>query len=231
VLRELFLTVSTFVLLFLGWQLWFNPIVSTFAQTVTAQQNSNEWAEPVAANAPANPTGNDDPIVTAQPADRETFANLIVPRFGDDFKRPIAEGISYSVLNSSSLGLGHYPGTGLPGGVGNFALASHRTAFGGAFHTIDELRVGDPIYVETKDGWYRYIFRDLEYVRDTGIGVILPVPQRADATPTDRFITLTTCNPVFSSAERIIAYGVFDRWFPRSDGVPHEIADLAGKVS
>jgi sortase A len=231
VIGELFLTVGALVLLFLGWQLWFNPIVSTVAQTTTAQQNSDEWAEPAAPDTAVNPTGSDEPIVAKQPADRETFANLIVPRFGDDFKRPIAEGISYSVLNSSSLGLGHYPGTGLPGGVGNFALASHRTAFGGAFHTIDELRVGDAIYVETKDGWYRYIFRDLEYVRDTGIGVILPVPQQPDATPTDRIITLTTCNPVFSSAERIIAYGVFDKWFPRSDGAPQEIIDLAGKVS
>ena len=31
-------------------------------------------------------------------------------------------------------------------------------------HEIDELQLGDAIYIETQDGWYTYRFRDLEYV-------------------------------------------------------------------
>ncbi len=236
ILGEIFVTFGIFVLLFLGWQLWFNPAVSTVQQTTTANSLSTEWAHGGSApansdNTPADPQGNTDPVVRKEPASHATFANLIVPRFGPDFTRPVSQGIDYPVLNNSARGLGHYPGTQMPGGVGNFALASHRTAFGGAFHDLNTLRVGDHIYVETKDGWYRYVFRDLQYVRSTGIGVILPVPDKPAATPVDRVITLTTCNPVLSTAERIIAYGVFDRYFPRAGGAPLEIVGVAGKVS
>ena len=54
--------------------------------------------------------------------------------------------------------------------------------------------------------------------------MIAPVPQSAAATAEDRFMTMTSCNPLFSSAERIIAYSVFDRFFARADGPPDEIA-------
>ena len=54
--------------------------------------------------------------------------------------------------------------------------------------------------------------------------MVAPVPQSDGATPTDRLLTMTSCNPLFSSAERIIAYSVFDRFYPRADGPPDEIA-------
>ena len=37
-------------------------------------------------------------------------------------------------------------------------------------------------------------------------------------------MTMTSCNPMFSAAERIIAYSVFDSFYPRADGPPDEIA-------
>ena len=97
-------------------------------------------------------------------ANAEAFAVMYVPRFGDDSQRTIAEGIGLDVLNSVDLGVGHYPGTQAPGEVGNFAIASHRSAYGGGMHEIEQLQLGDAIYVQTKDGWYTYRFRDLEYV-------------------------------------------------------------------
>ena len=163
----------------------------------------------------------------SEPEPDQAFANLIIPRLGADFKRPIAEGVGTSVLNNVKLGMGHYTQTQLPGQVGNFALASHRSAYGGAFHNIHQLVVGDSIYVETADGWYRYIFRDIEYVKASGVEVILPVPDSPSGSATERLITLTTCNPFYSSAERIIAYGVFDTWYPRAGGPPPEIASIA----
>jgi sortase A len=227
VLGEALITVGVVILLFLGWQLWFNNVVSTATQEATADELSQGW-DAVAPTLDPEETGNPgDPVVMDTPTLNEAFANLIIPRLGFDFKRPIAEGVGTKVLNNTKLGMGHYTGTQLPGAVGNFALASHRSAYGGAFHNIHQLRVGDSIYVETADGWYLYIFRDLEYVRASGVGVILPVPQRPDAVATERLITLTTCNPFYSSAERIIAYGVFDSWYPRADGPPAEIAQIA----
>jgi hypothetical protein len=78
-----------------------------------------------------------------------------------------------------------------------------------------------------KEKTEQYIFRSLEYVKANGVGVILPVPQQPGVEPTERIITLTTCNPFLSSAERIIAYGVFDSWYPRAGGAPLEISGVA----
>jgi len=124
-------------------------------------------------------------------------------------------------------GVGYYTGTQLPGQVGNFALAAHRKAYGAAFDHVTDLRLGDAIVVETPDGWYTYRFRNLEYVRPTGVGVIAPVPQDAAAVPTDRLITLTTCNPRYTSTERVAAYGEFESFTPRADGPPASLAAVS----
>ena len=229
VLGEILMTGGVVVLLFLGWQLWFNNVISTNEQATVADDLSHEWAS-AAPTASADPVQNGDPgtpVVTSTPDAGTAFANLIVPRLGADFKRPIAQGIGKAVLDNTKLGMGHYPDTQLPGEPGNFALASHRSAYGGAFHNIHQLVVGDSIWVETADGWYKYIYRSMEYVQASGVGVILPVPQSPGTAATQSIITLTTCNPFYSSAERIIAYGVFDSWYPRADGPPAEIATIA----
>ena len=234
VLGELLLTSGVVILLFLGWQLWFNNLVSENEQKSVADELSQEWETAPSATPttePATPADPGVPVITAMPEVNAAFANLIVPRLGADFKRPIAEGVGTAVLNNTRLGMGHYPSTQLPGELGNFALASHRSAYGGAFRNIHQLVVGDAIYVETADGWYKYIYRSMEYVRSSGVGVILPVPQDPTATPTQSIITLTTCNPFYSSAERIIAYGVFDSWYPRAGGPPSEIAAIATVTS
>jgi sortase A len=159
----------------------------------------------------------------AAPPNAERFANLIIPRFGGGYSRPIAEGVGTTdVLNKGNIG--HYPTTQMPGAPGNFALASHRSSGGGNFHDLHQMHVGDHIYVETPDGWYQYSFRNLEYVRPSGVGVLNPIPQVSGGAAAERYITLTTCNPFFSTAERIIAYGVYDSFYPRAGGVPAEIA-------
>ena len=114
----------------------------------------------------------------------------------------------------------------MPGAVGNVAIAGHRTTWGAPFTAINELQVGDSIYIETPDGWYKYIFRSLEFVQPTGVGVLDAVPQSPSTAPTDRLLTITSCNPKFSAAERFVAYSVFDTWYPRAGGAPAEIAGL-----
>ena len=69
----------------------------------------------------------------------------------------------------------------MPGQSGNFAIAAHRNAYGGALRNIHELQLGDAIYIQTKDGWYTYSFRNLQYVLPTGVGVLDPVPDEPDA--------------------------------------------------
>ncbi len=222
VLGELLITAGVFVLLFLGWQQWLNDIIVGTQLHNHSVQQSQTWNKAAVGPTKA-PQPDAPPVITATIANAQKFALLIVPRFGADYYRPIAQGTGVrDVLNKGELG--HYPTTQMPGALGNFAIASHRKAYGGNLEHINELHVGDHIFVETQDGWYQYEFRNLQYVNPTGVGVIDPVPEQAGLQPTDRMITLTSCNPFFSTAERIIAYGSFDTFTPRADGPPAEIA-------
>lgn len=239
ILGELLITAGVFVFLFLGWQLWLNDLIVGNSQrddALTLSQSLSGTAKPTASPTPSasGPTSSaapsvdyGEPVVTAQPAVTKKFATIYVPRFGADYVRTIAEGVSAS--NVLKAGVGHYPGTQMPGQVGNFALAGHRTTYGAPFHEINTLEVGDKIYVQTADGWYTYVFRSLEYVPPTGIGVLDPVPQSKGAQATSRLLTMTSCNPLLSAAERIIAYSVFDSWQPTSAGPPAAIKSVADK--
>lgn len=226
VLGELLITAGLLVLAFLGWQVWLGDIIVGGQMNAEGQEQSQVWNADYSDLPPsesADPGLTAEPPVTAAVSPTAQFANLIVPRFGGDYYRPIAEGIGTTeVLNKGFIG--HYPTTQLPGEVGNFALASHRSSGGGNFHNLHQLVVGDKIYVETADGWYEYVFRNLEYVRPTGVGVLNPVPQAEGVDPTERYITLTTCNPFFSTAERLIAYGTYEAFYPRAGGIPAGIA-------
>jgi sortase A len=223
VIGEILITAGVFVLLFLGWQLWLNDIIVGSQQQHQAQALTQKWQQ-AAPKTPAKvSTDPGTPIVAAAPANAVTFGTLYVPRWGATWTRPIAQGVGVAdVLDK--IGVGHYPGTSMPGAVGNFAIAAHRHAYGGGFEYLHELHVGDHVYVGTADGWYEYTFRDIQYVQPTEVNVLQPVPMQPGVQPTDRIITMTTCNPFYSTAERMIAYGLFDKWYPIAGGPPKEIA-------
>jgi sortase A len=233
VFGEFLITAGVIVFLFLGWQLWWNDMMMAGEQSRAASEISQRWitqdrasAAPRPTPAAAEPAGYGEPVVPAAPAEGEAFAVLYIPRYGADYHRSIAEGTSHAVLNSTRLGIGHYQGTQMPGEVGNFVVAAHRSAYGGGMHLINQLQLGDAIYVQTADGYYTYRFRDLEYVKPTAVDVLAPVPNHPGVVPTDRIITLTSCNPLYSTAERIIAYGIFESWRPTSAGPPEGLAPI-----
>ena len=240
VFGELLITAGVLVLLFLGWQFSLNGIMLNNQQASDANNLAQGWAtaEPstpveTPVPTPTDPTSvapsfpNGQPPVMGAVENTEAFAVMYVPRFGADFKKTIAEGVDpRAVLNNG--GAGHYSNSQMPGDVGNFAVAAHRDGWGSPFLKINELQQGDKIYIETQDGWYTYTYRSSEYVTPFGVGVIDPVPQVPDATPVDRLITLTSCNPLYIASERIIAYGVLTDWTPRSVGAPAEIAAIVG---
>ncbi|MDI2099153.1 class E sortase [Ruicaihuangia caeni] len=231
VLGELLVTAGVLVLLFIAWQLWFNDVIATSTQTDAAASLSETWLERTAPESPApdgsagaTPQLTHEPVVMATPERNETWGVLFVPRWGADYARPVAEGTALRpVLNE--IGIGHYVETQLPGEVGNVALAAHRNAYGAPFGGVPDLRVGDAIVLQTADGWYTYRFRNLEYVKPSGVGVLNPVPQSPRAAGADeRYITLTTCNPLYSVAERVAAYGVFESFHPTAGGPPASLA-------
>jgi sortase A len=234
VVGEVLMTAGIFVLLFLGWHVWYNDLVSGIAQNNAGAELSNQWdnvplSVPEFDRNPGDSSGarlSPEPPVTASPALNARFATLIVPRFGDTFERAIAYGVDpKKVLNVRSAGLGHYPQTNELGELGNFAIAGHRTTFGAPLGNIDQLRVGDRLYVESEAGWYVYRYRNLEYVWPKDVAVLKPVPW-SNVAATDRLLTLTSCHPKLSSAERVIAYSVFETFVPRDRGAPSEVAAM-----
>jgi sortase A len=232
VLGEILITAGVLVLLFIAWQQWFNDI-QVSAET---RNQASKLSQQFGATTPPSPkpkpaAGYGEPAVTPVVKQDQAFGVLYVPRFGSDYKVPIAEGTT--TTGTLNLGeAGHYDSTQMPGAVGNFAIAGHRTTHGAPFGSIADLRVGDEIYVQTAKGYYTYTFRNLQYVKPTQVQVLQVVPDApvVSTTSTDRLITLTSCNPKFSAAERIIAYGVFTSWQPLSAGPPAQIASLVGKA-
>ncbi|MEO7147370.1 MAG: class E sortase [Terrimesophilobacter sp.] len=227
ILGELLVTAGVLVFLFLGWQLWLNDVIVGDQENHVAASLAKSWDSPndSTRDTPTTPVNYGDPKVGAVPANAKTFAVMYVPRFGKDWVREVGEGIGITdVLNTRRIG--HYPTTQMPGEVGNFALAAHRGTYGAPFRDIDQLQIGDKIYVKTPDGYYTYVFRNLEYVSEHGVGVLDPVPQSPKVAPTTRILTLMSCNPKWSVAERIVGYALFDSWQPITAGPPAEIATL-----
>jgi sortase A len=223
ILGELLITAGVLVFLFLAWQLWFNDLVVGAQQNAAGVGLSQRWDRTTPTRAPVVPDQDyGDQTVATAPANAVQFAVMYVPRFGADYARSISEGVGTAAVLDKN-GIGHYPGTEMPGQVGNFAVAAHRTTHGAPFNRLATLQVGDKIYVQTQDGYYTYEFRGLEYVRPTGVGVLDPVPQSPGVAPTDRLLTMTSCNPMFSAAERIIAYASLESWQPTSAGAPAPI--------
>ena len=227
VVGEIMVTLGVLLLAFVAWQLWWTDVQGAWAQSAIV--DGLDWV-PVPAPGPAAPAvapttadlRRDASPPLAEPEHAATFATLLVPRWGADYERPVSQGTDRaSVLDP--LGIGHYPGTAMPGDVGNFAVSGHRTTYGKPFNRIAELAAGDPLVVRTADTWFVYRVTSSEIVQPSDVEVIAPVPGDPAAAPTERLITLTTCHPMFSARERFIVYGVLDYWLPSSAGFPAEI--------
>ena len=144
-------------------------------------------------------TGLDAPA--AVPPAGEPFAVLHVPRW--TAKYTVVEGVRTADLRK---GPGHYPGTALPGQIGNMAVAGHRGPAGLPFNDIDRLRAGDPIVVETASAWYVYRTQRHLIVPPTRVDVVAPTPERPGVAPAKAMLTLTACHPRFSSRQRYVLF-------------------------
>jgi sortase A len=93
----------------------------------------------------------------------------------------------------------------MPGKVGNFAMAGHRSP--GIFWDLDQVKPDDYLIVETRTDWYVYqVFQD-QIVTPTSVEVIAPTPNKAGVAPTQADITLTTCNPKWDNYQRLVVHG------------------------
>jgi sortase A len=125
-----------------------------------------------------------------RPREGNAIAVLRIPRFGTEYRPVIVEGVSQDAL---AKGPGHYPGTAMPGEIGNFAVAGHRTGWGQPFDRLDQLKRGDSVIVEWRGRSHPYRITGMKKVKPTATGVVLPVPNRPGARPDKARITFTTC--------------------------------------
>jgi sortase A len=114
----------------------------------------------------------------------------------------VVEGTSASALRA---GAGHYPATPLPCEDGNVAIAGHRTTYGKPFANVDRLKEGDSIVLETPIGSCTYeVSREPFRVKPNNVSVVAN-------DPTKRTLTLTTCHPKGSAAERLIIKATYTK--------------------
>lgn len=112
----------------------------------------------------------------------------------------VVEGVSVADLRR---GPGHYPDTADPGEVGNLGLSGHRTTYGAPFYHLDQLQPGDTVHVVDRDNreWV-YEVREDRVVQPTDVWVIGPDPLDQGGA----WLTLTTCHPRLSAAQRLIVF-------------------------
>ncbi len=91
----------------------------------------------------------------------------------------------------------HYAITPLPGAGEPFAVAGHRTTYGAPFYSLNKLRVGDRIMLDTPYARFRYSVAKETVVLPTNTGVLA---DRGYA------LVLTTCTPPYSASHRLVVW-------------------------
>jgi sortase A len=200
------LTAGAAVLLYLVYSLLFTNVAAERAQ----DELRSQWLTPddrgiavAAAGGPSEPpSAGTDPVA----AGGTGVALIEFARPGRD--DPLVHDDPLVVLDDVSVGdlqqgPGHYPGTALPGRPGNFAVAGHRTTYGAPFFHLDVLRRGDEVFVTDRRGRrFRYRVARQRVVAPNDVWVIGDDPL-GNGRPT---LTLTTCDPRFSAAQRLVVH-------------------------
>lgn len=193
------------VFAFLGYQLFVTDLLNDRVQAEARSELDQQLAarrvalpQPTPATVPDEPEDPEIPTVTipelfseAPGEEGSTLGRLVIPDI--DVDEVIFAGVTRDTLK---MGPGHMPGTPVPGQPGNAVLSGHRTTYGRPFYDLDQLEEGDRIEVETATGVHVYAVRRTLIVEPTDVWVA----DRIDGA----WLTLTTCHPHFSAAERLI---------------------------
>jgi sortase A len=121
------------------------------------------------------------------------LGTIAIPKIGVEMT--MYEGIRMTTLDR---GPGHWPGTAMPGEVGNVVVGGHRTSKHRVFRDVDQLVPGDEIVFTDQNGVHTYLVNRIEIVDPTAIWIVDPTE-----TPT---ATLFACHPPGSTRQRIIVF-------------------------
>jgi sortase A len=123
---------------------------------------------------------------------------IAIPRI--DVIQNLYRGVTLPTLDK---GVGWWPGTAMPGQVGNVVLGGHRTSKKKPFRNLDQLQSGDEIFLSSADGDFVYVVDRTFIVQPTDVWII---DQTTDAT-----LTLFACHPPGSTRERIVVVANYSR--------------------
>jgi LPXTG-site transpeptidase (sortase) family protein len=198
------LALGACILLFVVWQLWGTSI----AQHHDQHQLQSAFEKSLRAHHSTSPSSSAPSMVPADqsvpvPAEGTPVAQLQIPAIGLD--QYVVSGTDEGDL---AKGPGHYIGTAAPGQAGNVAIAGHRTTNGAPFNRLGQLAVGNQIYLTTTTG------ERLTYIVSQAPLAVSPSDVAVLDSFGDNRITLTTCNPEFSSSQRLIVVGELNQPTP-----------------
>ncbi|MFI0785528.1 class E sortase [Streptomyces lydicus] len=200
VIGELLITAGLVLGLFVAYSLWWTNVLADNEAHKQGDQVRQHWAH----SGPKGPGALDT---------KDGIGFLHVPAM-DNGEVLVKKGTSSEVLNEGVAGYYTKPvKSALPQDKkGNFTLAAHRDGHGAKFHNIDKLKDGDPIVFETKDTWYVYkVFATLPETSKYNVDVLNKIPKESGKHKAGRYITLTTCTPVYTSTYRYIVWGELER--------------------
>ena len=109
----------------------------------------------------------------------EILGHMEIPRLG--VSAAVLQGTASRTLR---LGVGHIPGTAIPGAPGNSAIAGHRDTF---FRALKNIHDGDAIELKTADTSTRYLVDWARVVAPEDMSVLDPTRESV--------LTLVTCYP------------------------------------
>jgi sortase A len=196
---EVLLTLGLVICLYLVYELWWSNLTAAAETRHNSSTLLQRWQSDPAAGSP----GGAIPAGTG-------FAFLYIPALGPDWRALIMQGTDRTtVLNTGAVG--HYtdPDSAMPWDpAGNFAVAGHRDGHGMIFRDLNELQTGEKVYVQTQYGWFTYqLDREAPSVDINDIDAVDPIPQGSGYTGPGRYITMTTCTPMYIDSQRMIWWG------------------------
>jgi len=199
-----FVGTGILLLSFVAYQLWGTALYEHSAQNHLRQELQSKFPTPPTTTTP-RPSASGTPT-TAPPA--EVVSRVAPPMTDPNLGAPLGLltiprlGMSDTVIvegtgeNQLQQGPGHYQGTPLPGEAGNVGIAGHRTTYGAPFYDLDEMRSGDQVTIQTAQGIFVY--------QVVGSHVVQPADTTVLDASTTPELTLTTCNPRYSAATRLV---------------------------
>ncbi|MFE4976953.1 class E sortase [Kitasatospora sp. NPDC056651] len=215
---DLLFTVGVLLALLVAHSLWWTNLVADRHAHLSAERLRQSWSVPA-----APPAGAAAPTAAAPPpfAPGDAVGFLHVPALGTGYQVLIRVGTDGDTLADGVAGAYTTPyRSAMPWDPeGNVALAAHRDGHGAKFHDLDRLEPGDPMVVETRDRWYVYrVDATLDETAKDDTGVIAPVPVGSPYRGPGRYLTLTTCTPVYTSLYRMAVWGSLVREEPMDQG-------------